>query len=276
MIYETGLEEQALSRLRVAREQGSRLAMDQAQAILDRAMTDPVAGDLRSRIFALAEALFQSIHMQMSVPRYKAIEIGRGTTLDTLDNVLNNRIWLERQFDAIKKLESEDSRLKEIDAIVNWTNPGPGGFHDDLGDPRGRPHLVTGLPYDKDPATLRGPQTGFDQNPIWRRTWCRHAGSLYDQPVQMRYAGLDRSASYKIRVVYAGDMFQVKVRLTANESIEVHPLLLKPRDMKPLEFDIPRKATATGVLKLSWHAGEGRGNGRGCQVAEVWLIKKEP
>ncbi len=39
LIYETGLEEQALSRLRVAREQGSRLAMDQAQAILDRSIT---------------------------------------------------------------------------------------------------------------------------------------------------------------------------------------------------------------------------------------------
>jgi len=275
LIYETGLEEQALSRLRVAREQGSRLAMDQAQAILDRSITDPVAGDLRSRVFALAEALFQSIRMQMSVPRYKAIAIGRGTTLDTVDAVLNNRIWLERRFDVIRKLETEESRLKEIDAIVNWTNPEPGGFHDDLGDPRCRPHLVTGLAYDKDPATLHGPQTGFDQDPAWRRTWCRHAGALYEQPLQMRYNGLDRDAPYKVRVVYTGDMFQVKVRLTANESIEVHPLLLKPRDMKPLEFDIPQEATRTGVLNLSWHAEQpGRGNGRGCQVAEVWLIKK--
>jgi hypothetical protein len=275
LIYETGLEEQALSRLRAAREEGSRLAMDQAQAILDRSITEPVAGDLRSRVFALAEALFQSIRMQTSVSRYRAIAIGRGTTLDTVDSVLNNRIWLERQFDAIRKLETEQSRLKEIDAIVNWTNPGPGGFHDDLGDPRCRPHLVAGLPYDKDPATLHGPQTGFDQDPAWRRTWCRHAGALYDQPLQMRYNGLDRDAAYKVRVVYAGDMFQVKVRLTANESIEVHPLLLKPRDMKPLEFDVPREATRNGVMNLSWHAEQpGRGNGRGCQVSEVWLIKK--
>ena len=72
----------------------------------------------------------------MSVPRYKAIDVGRGPTLDTVDQVLNNRIWLERRFDAIRKLETEESRLAEIDAIVNWTNPGPGGFYDDLGDPR--------------------------------------------------------------------------------------------------------------------------------------------
>ena len=91
----------------------------------------------------------------------------------------------------------------------------------------------------------------------------------------MRYTGLSPDASYRFRVVYTGDMFQAKLRLTADDSIEVHPFLLKPRDMKPLEFDLPREATRTGELNLSWHAEPGRGgNGRGCQVSEVWLIKK--
>jgi hypothetical protein len=91
----------------------------------------------------------------------------------------------------------------------------------------------------------------------------------------VRYNSLDPAASYKVRVVYTGDMFQVRVRLAANESIEVHPFLLKPRDMTPLEFEIPREATRSGTLNLSWHVEPGRGgNGRGCQVAEVWLIKK--
>jgi hypothetical protein len=275
LIYESGLEEQALSALRMARERGSLLAMDQARGILDRANTEPVSADLRSRVFALAEALFQSIQMQTSVSRYKAIEIGRGTTLDTIDSVLNNRVWLGRQFDRIRKLETEESRLKEIDVLVNWTNPGPGGFYDDLGDPSCRPHLVPGSSYERDPAALRGWQTGFDQNPIWRRSWCRHAGALYEQPLQMRYTGLDREAPYKLRVVYAGDMFQIKIRLKANGAIEIHPMLLKPRDMTPLEFEIPAEATRTGVLNLSWHGEQpGRGNGRGCQVSEVWLIKK--
>ena len=77
--------------------------------------------------------------MQLSVPRYKAISVGRGANLDTIDQVLNDREWLEHRFAAIRKLESEPARLKELDAIVDWTNPGPGGFYDDLGDPmRGR------------------------------------------------------------------------------------------------------------------------------------------
>ena len=45
--------------------------------------------------------------------------------------------------------------------------------------------------------------------------------------------------------------------------------------MRPVEFDIPTGAIRNGVLDLSWYrdAGQG-GNGRGCQVAEVWLMKK--
>jgi hypothetical protein len=95
----------------------------------------------------------------------------------------------------------------------------------------------------------------------------------------MHYEDLDKDAQYKIRIVYAGDSPGVKIRLVANgaanDAVEIHPLLAKPVPVKPLEFDIPRQATAKGELNLSWsrEAGLG-GNGRGCQVAEVWLIRK--
>jgi hypothetical protein len=68
---------------------------------------------------------------------------------------------------------------------------------------------------------------------------------------------------------------QVRVRLVANERLEVHPYLAKPNPPEPLEFDLPQEATEKGTLTLSWFAEPGRGgNGRGCQVAEVWLVKK--
>jgi hypothetical protein len=275
LIYETDLEERALDRLRTARTTGSLAAMKEAEEVLEKAVTHPVAVDLRARVFELAEALFQSIRMQLSVPRYKAIDVGRGATLDTIDQVLNNRLWLGRRFQAIRTLGTEPERLGEIDAIVNWTNPGPGGFYDDLGDPRRRPHLVTGSAYDKDPASFHGPMTAFDQEPTWRRSWCRHAGTIFGQPLSLHYDGLDREASYRLRIVYTGDMFQVRIGLKADDSIEVHPPLLKPRDMKPLEFELPRSLTRDGTLTLTWTAEPNRGgNGRGCQVSEVWLIKK--
>ncbi len=192
-----------------------------------------------------------------------------------MNAALNNRSWLERQFEAIRKLDSEAARVQALDVIVAWTDPGAGGFYDDLGDPCRRPHVVLGSSYEQDPAALHGFMTAFDQDPSWRRSWCRHGAALYDRPLRMHYAELDPSASYKVRVVYTGDMFQIKVRLTAANTHEIHPLLTKPRSMTPLEFDIPRAATRTGQLDLSWHAEPGRGgNGRGCQVSEVWLIKK--
>jgi len=276
LIRETDLEDEALARLRAAGQLGSLAAIDQAERILARSVEKPVAADLRQRLFTLAEALFQSIRMQLSVPLYKAISVGRGATLDTIDAPLNNRHWLQNRFNQILKIESEDQRRREIEAIVNWTNPGPGGFYDDLGDPRRRTHLVTGYPYEKDPAFLHSPMTGFDQEPAWRRSWCRHGGALYDQPLRLRYTGLDQRAAYTVRVVYTGDMFQAKLKLMAGDTIELHPFLVKPRNMTPLEFDAPRQATRTGVLDLSWYAEPGRGgNGRGCQVSEVWLIRND-
>ena len=137
-----------------------------------------------------------------------------------------------------------------------------------------RPHLVMGSAYDKDPASFHGPMTAFDQDPRWRRSWCRHAGTIFGQPLSLRYDGLDRDATYRLRIVYTGDMFQVKIGLKANDTTEVHPPLTKPRDMQPLEFDLPAQLTRDGTLKLTWVAEPNRGgNGRGCQVSEVWLIK---
>jgi len=91
----------------------------------------------------------------------------------------------------------------------------------------------------------------------------------------MRYTGLDRAAQYRIKVVYAGESPKARIRLTADDTIEVHPLIPKPTPVRPLEFDIPAAATADGELNLSWRREPGMGgNGRGCQVAEVWLSKK--
>ena len=61
----------------------------------------------------------------------------------------------------------------------------------------------------------------------------------------------------------------------AGEKWEVHPLIAKPSPVRPMEFDIPREAIDHGELDLAWWSEPGLGgNGRGCQVSEVWLIKK--
>jgi hypothetical protein len=275
LLYETELEAQTLDILRAARESGSNSAMRHAERILERADTDRAGRDWRARVFELAEALFQSIRLQTSVERYKAIEIGRGTHLDTIDVPLNNRVWLTHQFVEIRALDSEAERLKRLDEIVNWTNPGPGGFYDDLGNPANQPHLVRGVGFQKDPAFLQSSLIGFTNRLDSRISWLTHAEALNDSVLQMRYGGLDRSAQYKIRIVYAGDNYKIRVRLVANDNIEVHPFMLKPFPLRPVEFDIPKNATDKGELLLRWYRESGQGgNGRGNAVAEVWLMKK--
>ena len=149
------------------------------------------------------EALFQSIRMQLSVERYQAIEIGRGATLDTLDVPLNDRRWLKFRFEAIRKLDSEAARLRELDAIVHWTDPGPGGYYDDLGNASRQPHLNTGIGFAKDPRYWATPQMlpGIRRND--RRSWWDVAMALYDSTLKMHYPNLDPHAAYQLRVVYA-------------------------------------------------------------------------
>jgi hypothetical protein len=248
--YETMLEEEALQKLRQTRDIGA------VTAILDRAVSQPVATAWHARIFELAEALFQSIGMQLSVPRYKAIGVDRGASLDTLDVPLNDRFWLERTFS-----EAHGDPV-QIDSILNWTDPGPGGFYDDLGDLARQPHLVRG-------------SVSLEYQPKWRQSWWTYAESLGDQPLRMRYTDLDAAAQYRVRLVYAGDSLGRKIRLITGDGIEIHPLMRKPQPVEPIEFDIPRAATAKGELELVWYGEAGLGgNGRGCEVAEVWLIKK--
>src|SRR5207302_1321354 len=86
----------------------------------------------------------RSASPQVSVPLYKAESPERGANLDMIDMPLNNRGWMLARFAEIRKTSDERERLKALDEIVNWTNPGPGGFYDDLGNLTRQPHLVRG------------------------------------------------------------------------------------------------------------------------------------
>ncbi len=118
LIYETGLEAQAMACLRNAPATGVAAALADAQRCLDQATRQRVNTDWRTRIYQLAEALFQSIGMQLSVDKYQAIAIDRGASLDTLDFPLNDRFWLEDRFAKIRHLSSRQERLAAIDEIL--------------------------------------------------------------------------------------------------------------------------------------------------------------
>ncbi|MCU1236397.1 MAG: hypothetical protein JWP63_4364 [Candidatus Solibacter sp.] len=281
LMYETSLEERAMDRLRESARLGSTAALDAAEHILDQAVEQPVAQDLRTRLFALAEGLYQSIGMQLSVDLYRAVHFSRGANLDMLDFPLNSRVWLKQQFSRVRAAQTEKEKLAGIDAIVNRTNPGPGGFYDDLGKPGLQPHVVaTGPGYDLDPgffhsvfSQIRSEGTGSHLDTP--AAWWDYAGARQGTPLTMRYEHLDPNAPYKVRVVYAGFPNGPKYRLLANDGVEIHPYLARPDPMRALDFDIPAEATRGGALTLRWSLEPGVGSfSASVAVTEVFLIRK--
>ncbi|MBA4104385.1 MAG: hypothetical protein C0485_01405 [Pirellula sp.] len=278
LIEETAQVAAAMEVLAQADDLGSSAALEKAEAILDRAEAPAAHDAVAARVKELAEALFQSIHMQLSVEKYGAIDVNRGANLDELDVPLNNRVWLKRRFAEIRELEDENAKRRAVAEILYWTDPGPGGFYDDLGNPVAQPHLLRDDSYSVDPGFLEHPTVGFRSDLNWRRSWCTHVDGLYQTPVTMHYDNLDPHARYKVRVVYAGESFDLEVKLAAiddqGEEIEIHPFRPKPQPVSPVEFDVPPAATANGELTLQWQSNPDRGGpGRGCQIAEVWLLR---
>ena len=274
LLQETADEQKADAQLRDAKRTGALTAINEAEKILDRAATDEAARGYRGRVLELGEALYQSIRMQLSTEKYQG-QPGRGANLDTLDTPLNNRTWLKMKFAEIRQMPDEKNRQNAINEIVNWTNPGLGGYYDDLGNASRQPHLINVNDFAKDPGAMESAFNGFAYKPEWRRSWFDGAETAFDTPLQMRYTNLDRTAQYKVRIVYAGTLPQLKIKLTADDKYEIHPFITKPAPVAPVEFDVPAAATANGELTLTWEIESGRGgNGRGRQVSEIWLIKK--
>lgn len=274
---EAEAEQQALAELREAPRMGAGKALDRAEQALTSTRPGATEAALRQRLSELAEALYQSIRMQLSVEKYGAIAVGRGANLDTADVPLNDRPWLVEQFAAIRALPAGE-QLGAIERIVQWRDPGPGGFYDDLGDLERQPHLVAGQGPERDPGGWETPLVAMGSReldgkalPLSACTWVE---GLYDRGIRLRYPGLDPAARYRVRVVYGAYERGGPIRLVADGTREIHPFLRKP--LERLEFPIPAEATRDGVLELEFQPEPGRGgNGHSLQVSEVWLVRGE-
>ncbi len=263
--------------LRNAKSASAIASLDAATAILDRAARERPGAELKARTGELAEALFQSIHAQLTVRKHGAISVHRGASFDTIDTPLSDAQWLRSEIEAAQKIDDAEARLARIRRTVKRADPGPGGFYDNLGDPRNAPHLIRGPGWEKDPGYYDSPLPAYGRGspPLDApRAWWDYAQTHYDTPLRLRYDGLESAARYRVRVVYSAAELR-KVRLTANSGTEIHPGLLK--HYEELEFPIPATETSDGSLTLNWwqDAGTG-GTGRGPQVCEVWLIRETP
>jgi hypothetical protein len=274
------------SRAEAARQAAAMAALDQASAIgaeaamrrAERALARPDAPRalaLRARLFDLAGRLYAHAGLQLSVQRYGASAIERGANLDRVGASLNDRVWLTRQFAEIRALPTEAERLTRLATIADAPLVRRGALYDDLGDPDREPHLVRGADFGRDPQLLESAIDGIaDKIPDdgWRAAWTTYAETLYDRPITLAYRDLDPNRTWRLRATYAGEDYQLPMRLTAN-GVELHPPT--PRATNPMTVDlaIPPEVTRSGQLRLEWTRPPGvGGGGRGHQVAEVWLI----
>lgn len=271
---QTRQEQLALERLARVAQIGSVPALEAAQRALGAAShgLEP----MRAHLEKLAAELFAAIRLQLSVPRYGASAVDRGANLDTAGVSLADHAWLRHQFDAIRAMPEESRRRAAIQSILSYERPVPGAYYDDLGEPGREPHLVLHDDFANDPDLRHTAHDGIaDATPDqgWRRSWITYAGALYDEPLTLSYDDLLPQAHYRVRVTYAGEDYTLPMQLLANGHTEIHGARRRRSNPETVEFDIPATQTASGHLTLSWRrpAGEG-GSGRGCQVAEVWLL----
>lgn len=259
VIYERALEEKVNNTLSEAAVIGADSAISMSREILNLAVTESVAMDLRNDIEALALDLFNGIGFQTSVEKYKAYGLNRGAIIDYLDLPMNNRFWLEDEFTKIQNLSNEGEKLKQLDVIRKWENPGEGSYYDDIGTLDRSVHLVRGEGLNTDPLMERNPNPGlWYWNEGFNRLRLSWLVSM-DRPVAVVYENIDTTAEYDVKVTgYRVDKIQMN-----GEWVE--PFVFSNEKGAIIEYHVPAKAVKSGKLTLNWGDPE---------ITEVWLIKK--
>ena len=300
-LYETHLEKEAMQALWQCRETGAIAAMDQALDILERARKERVCPAYRKRIEQLSDALFEHIGMQLTVSRHGGQHWVRGAFVECLDIPLNDYRYLTAQFARIREAKNpteilasanpaapgdkagvlfdgdEAYRIELLWQLLNRTNPGPGGFYDNMGCWSSW-HRVRNLEdYAGDPGFLHSALGSFVMQPPHDEmdayhmplAWQWNACAMYMTPLTVCYDGLDPEADYLLRTTYLG-YFGQHVKLDA-QHCPIHDYIITDRKMMTLDFVLPRKSYETGHLELTFTAYEGE---RGISVAEIWIIKQ--
>ena len=122
-----------------------------------------------------------------------------------------------------EKFGPGDVRLTRLTHVIDWEDPGPGGFYDDLGCSWKQPHLVKPKPMWDDPAGVTTPRETHAMNNADRHrlSWLDVGEALYATPFMMHYEGLDPNAYYRIRVTYLG-RYNATIQLVADNKYEIH------------------------------------------------------
>jgi hypothetical protein len=273
LLYETDLQKQAFARLGEAARLGADKTLTQAKETLSRASTQPIRQDWYGKLDGLAESLFKAIGYQTRMERYHASGTERGVVMDFVNYPLNDRWWLEDQFDRIGKLPSDAEKLKRIENLCRWEKPTEGSFYDDVGNvgrsPRS-PKLLYAIDGARLQRTLPAPnQRWFGEN----RRSIRYGWHGYlNWPSPMIYTGLDPKARYTVRLFGQGNSPLMVDGVRAKLLRKEEPV----EDNQEQEFEVAPEHLADGRIELTWERfDESHLNWRQWHyVTELWLMKE--
>jgi hypothetical protein len=200
--------------------------------------------------------------------------------------------WLRRQLERAKSAEGK-KKLELLTKIVDYENPGEGGFYDNLGTFNSAPNVVFGYPYDHGQPYVS--QMLAEGNRPSQRSM--HFTQDEDQGVTLHYKNLDPESPYRIRFTFVRPWYQERYAFRMNQksqTIYADDFVLANNIELPLQtsdffaFDIPHSVTKDGelVIRLERASEVAHGDrvtieqwrnsgGWGTIVSEVWLMKKD-
>ena len=258
-IYEQNLEKEANTILEISDNIGSEKAMEEALKTVNKADKEPIATELRQKIVDYCEALFQSIGMQTSVPKYNASGAERGAILDFIDYPLNNRWWLADEFDKIRKMPTEKEKLARLEIIRLWENPGQGSYYDNVSD------LSKGTRVNT--RTEDATDVAWWDNGMSRK---RLSTQLFQNFPKLEYPDLDPNGRYTIRISGFGDA------LLRVDGQRIEPTVYNKGLEEFKEFQINQKYVSDGKIEVTFdQPEESHLNWRQqSKVCDIWLLKK--
>lgn len=217
-----------------------------------------------------------------------------GVRNDGLFNLSHDYIglgWLKRQLQRsidASKLERADL----LQMIMDYENPGVGGYYDNFGTANKAPNVVNGYPYDHGQPYVS--QMLSEGNRPSQRSM--HFTQDEPQGVTLHYQDLDPKAIYKIRFTLVRPWYQERYAMRMNQksqSIYADDILIANELELPVQmsdffiFDLPKKCTSDGELTIRFEKALDVANGDrvpveqwrnsggwGTIVSEAWLMKK--
>jgi hypothetical protein len=191
----------------------------------------------------------------------------RDEIVENIYTSFNDRYWIMDRLEVCQSME-------DLDAIIHYEDPGPGGFYDNLGVPGEQPHLVGQFEWPVDPGFIHSPIEWVDNDtdPDDRHSKLTHALARYEQPLEMHWNNLDPYADYSMSVVYNGP-FDIRIKCMADEAWIVHDFIEKPGS-SIVSFSLPYEATSDGELTLKWYQ-DTTDIMRGVSVSEIWITRNK-